>query len=734
MRNLPIRFCLAVCTGVAVLLGGAPSALADPGDIAIFRETTATDALTKAVTYTHDFDTTVRTVGATYGLSGTNVTLKEGGHYAVLYSSRFDDPGDDGNDRSEIQSFLRNNTAGTNLPVGWSQGYTRRQQDDFEAITAGGGIINVAANDVLQLRSLRTDNENDTIQREPNTANIQLIKLDDNWDYLRLSRTSNTGNIGGSWTDVNYNSPDEVDAGSFDYLGGGDVQLKEEGHYLVLANSYIRKPNNNTRTAYQQRLTLDDALVDGTLTTVYLRGNPDNDSCNDGAAAIGTIIETTSADQILRVQVRKETGTNSPILANRAALTVVKLPDDADYIRLDDSGTDDFNPDSPAALGWDSELELDSYSFGHSDSQITANVAGDYMFLTALYDDDDPNSRIKWWQRWRENGTDFKEWGQTGRYSRDTGNQANGNWSGIMLDLDAADYVEVVSQRLGNSGNLQAVEKGLQGVRLDHLFADTLTWNGTDPADWTSANWLDGPVAPSGEERHVVPSGTVQVTSDLSSTPALSLTMNGGEVEVQSAGTLDVLHFVAVNSGVLDVDGTLNAELVTVDGRLEGSGTVQSDTIIGSGGILAPGDSTGEIWLANNLVKIDGAIYNWEFNGFANDTAHVGGQLALPGEVGESWTLRLFDDGIFQTVLPDDELVLFTYGTLLDGSVGNWVLDGSNLDWRVDLSNAEIINDAADSQVVLTGMFAVVPEPATLLVWSLLAGLGIGLGWRRRRR
>ncbi len=26
-----------------------------------------------------------------------------------------------------------------------------------------------------------------------------------------------------------------------------------------------------------------------------------------------------------------------------------------------------------------------------------------------------------------------------------------------------------------------------------------------------------------------------------------------------------------------------------------------------------------------------------------------------------------------------------------------------------------------------------VPEPATLLVWSLLAGLGVGLGWRRRK-
>ena len=28
---------------------------------------------------------------------------------------------------------------------------------------------------------------------------------------------------------------------------------------------------------------------------------------------------------------------------------------------------------------------------------------------------------------------------------------------------------------------------------------------------------------------------------------------------------------------------------------------------------------------------------------------------------------------------------------------------------------------------------AIIPEPTTLLIWSLLAGLGIGLGWRRRK-
>lgn len=51
----------------------------------------------------------------------------------------------------------------------------------------------------------------------------------------------------------------------------------------------------------------------------------------------------------------------------------------------------------------------------------------------------------------------------------------------------------------------------------------------------------------------------------------------------------------------------------------------------------------------------------------------------------------------------------------------------SGFRWRTDLDNVEFSFNAVTES-------AVIPEPSTLLVWSLLAALGIGLGAYRRKR
>ncbi len=460
---------LGVTLGVLLFRGS--SALGAAGDIAIYRAASADEAITTA-SFDHTWDTTHREDSATYELDTNNVSVKcKAGHHLVLYSARFDSTS--GANRSEVQSQIR--LAGANQPIGWSQGYIRRANNDDELITAGGGIVEVAGDDdVVSLRSFRTDSNGAGVKRFSNASAIQLVKLDDAWDYCRLSRTNNATGPGTSFGAVAYNRQDELDAGSFAHTNGSaDITLKAAGHYLVLANTYLRHTGGSRRCGFVQRLTLDGTQIAGSRTTVYMRGN--SESCLDGAATAAMIIETTSANQVLKVQCMKEDGQAAAnIIGARTAVTIAKLPDTAEYIRLDDSGTDDFNPGTTTALGWDTELEYD-HCFTHNDSRIGVTEDDDYLFFCTLYDNDDDNERVQWWQRWRKNGSTIYPYGTTGRYSRnanDNGgtNHKNGNRSAIVVDLVAGDYIESVSEQLGNSGTLSANVKGVQGVRLSSVF------------------------------------------------------------------------------------------------------------------------------------------------------------------------------------------------------------------------------------------------------------------------
>ncbi len=457
----------------AVLVAGA-LAFAAPGDIAIYREAAGNDLLDPGgASMTHDWDTTVRTESASYSLVGGTGVLCKAGHYLVLYSTRFDDPNTGTADRSEVNTRLLLN--GTPPAIGWSQGYTRRQQNDFELICAGGGIIVVESDDdALTLFSERTDSYARDLQRVPDASSIQLVKLVDEWDYCRLSRTNSAAGPSNTFEAVSYDAQDELDMGSFGHASGtADITLKAAGHYLVLANTYFRSPGGSRRSGFVQRLTLDGAQLAGSRTTVYLRADPN--SCHDGAAATAMILETTAANQVLRVEcMREDLTATADIIGGRTAITIAKLPDAGKYIRLDDSGTDNFNPGTETALGWDTELEIDD-GFTHDDSRIGVMDADDYLFFCTLYEDDDGGERIKWWQRWRKNGSSIYPYGITGRYSRNKTdgsgtNHKSGNRSAIVVDLVPGDYIETVAQQLGNGGTMSANVKGVQGVQLSSIF------------------------------------------------------------------------------------------------------------------------------------------------------------------------------------------------------------------------------------------------------------------------
>jgi len=171
---------------------------------------------------------------------------------------------------------------------------------------------------------------------------------------------------------------------------------------------------------------------------------------------------------------------------------------------------------------------------------------------------------------------------------------------------------------------------------------------------------------------------------------------------------------------------------------LSGDGTVTGDPGVIIRESLAPGAGVGILTVDTDLKLLhpdppDRLVYEWELDSTATDLVEVTGNLDLADAF---WALEILDAGLMRTIKPTDPLVLFTYGTF-DGNLGDYdIVDATGLGYRFSTAGARI--DYRDyplggGEVFLTGILAVVPEPSTLLIWSLLAALGIGCGWYRRR-
>ena len=438
-------------------------------DVAIYREVAAGDALTTA-NYDNDWDTIVREDTTSYtlvgGAGGTNVDL-QAGHYAVMYGIRWDD--DTGSARSVQHGQL--NLDGSDLAIGWSQGYIRRTNSSDQSFVSSGGIIEVAVDgDDLIVQSFRTDVRTCSVKRIGNSSGVMFLKLDDEWDYLRLGKdATQAAPTDATWTDVTFNVQDEYDTDSFTHVSGSaDITLKTAGHYLVFANVTFGTTLTNNgaggRTEFQQRLTLGGAEIEGTRTTVYIRGNQTAERIQEGSTSIGTIIETSSTNQTLNVEVNEEDGDvaytinldKTGATVERTAITIVKLPDDGEYLRMEDSGADNISPSASTNLGWDTTVEMDSAAFtapGTPDSRLEVEQAGDYMFFSSNHADATNLDRAVWRQGWHINGGSLIPYGQTGNYNRNSGSDDTGNWSGIIFNgLSANDYVETEVIALGNTG------------------------------------------------------------------------------------------------------------------------------------------------------------------------------------------------------------------------------------------------------------------------------------------
>ncbi len=236
-----------------------------------------------------------------------------------------------------------------------------------------------------------------------------------------------------------------------------------------------------------------------------MRGNTNTNGAYQGAVATAMIIQSTTTNQVLTVQLARAMGTAAWTInadptgtyVDRTGITIVKLPE-GDFIRLRDSGTGNMNPASITGFTWNTEDEKDA-SFTHSTvtnaSRITTNVAGDYLFFGGLYAQVAGLTGGVYRQGWRKNGGTELQYGQSGNLSVNTTTADDGNWAGVIFpSMVSTDYVELTTQASGAAGTISADKKGVQGVRIASLSegdTDTPTVESPDIrfADGSGPKW-----------------------------------------------------------------------------------------------------------------------------------------------------------------------------------------------------------------------------------------------------
>ena len=483
------------CLSVLLLLlsGVVPARAQSPvpniGDMAVYNNAGAASVILNheggaTPTVRNTFTNTVIAPLTSYVLepAGDGVKLSAGKHL-VLYNVRADHNA--GGNRAELVTHLtlENGAATNELAYGRAQGFIRQPSGADEAVISGGTIVNANANDILRLHTTRTDvNSAKTIKIVPGHTAIQLLKLDDSLDYLRLRRAANTAAANSTaFVDVTYDTVDEASGGAMSFTPTtGNIVLKTAGHYLVLANTHLKRTTSDgVRFGFTQRLRLNTTTVAGSLTTSYLRGSQNAEQADDGTLTIGMIIAASAGDTLSVEHMREAGNTAVNIIGDKTALTIVELPSTASLIRLQDTTGQDLNTGSATPVTFNTQNGTPAAVFTHSTSvnpsRVSVNDDSRFLFLGAFFCDEDTTDRQVPNQRWSVNSLALA-YGQSSQYSRNANVNNNGNWSGFLAGLADGDVVEMTSQQLGAGGGLPGHSMGLQGADILYLSTSPVLW------------------------------------------------------------------------------------------------------------------------------------------------------------------------------------------------------------------------------------------------------------------
>lgn len=339
-------------------------------DAAVYRDAAGGDTLTGGPTLL-TYDTTVIEDGAFSIDAGRDtVTVGEDGPYLIAHSTGVEEQGAH-TSRKEIRSRILINSSASQYTYGHA--YVRCDGGASFGSMQAAAILDLEDGDTIEHEFLEIDSNANEVQRMADRSALQLVRLPDDWDYLRVRRTSNSGILTTGFTSLAWQTTDREDAA---FSVSGSSITVDAGVYLLLLNitATTSAGTPTTRNNLVCRVQADAGLgfqeVPGTRVSGFIRNA---NSCNRNSCNLVRLIRVPTDGVVLRVQVRTDTTVTVPggidisITAAESGLCMARIGDFPDYDRIqvyeDVGGQSAIG--GPTDLTWDFTLEEDVRTFDH---------------------------------------------------------------------------------------------------------------------------------------------------------------------------------------------------------------------------------------------------------------------------------------------------------------------------------------------------------------------------------
>lgn len=449
------------------------------------------DATEQTLTY----DTEVNTSADISRQSGNqDFRIENTGRYLIIANTSFNYADIGNNNRHVVRTQIK--IGGTALPsvYGMASGYGRDSGSaDEDGVLVTAYVDHTYDSETLTNNDITVHVQNfgDTsvslADQIANQSGIQIVRLPDDSEYLQVSRTSDitfTGTMDQSindstWNEFGWETQDvETNSSVLEWASGNDVTLKSSGHYLVIYSIRADTSGSNRKGAVY-RLKLDDVEVPASTVLSYMRGS---DGSVESWVQWGGIVNA-SANDVLNIDWASASEVAGGTLSE-AAMTVVKLPDTADYLRIrydssragETTGAYPFNQEDEDDDGVHDNSTNNTRISGNSDNHDWLLFAS-WELRNVVAD----STRTSEHFRWYRTGTEV-QYGSGLSYTRgdqsSTGVPAGGRSAVLLANgLGSSEYIELNMRLESGTGNQNrdfvANRVGITGVAIDTLVSGT---------------------------------------------------------------------------------------------------------------------------------------------------------------------------------------------------------------------------------------------------------------------